>query len=57
MKSLAFEICSEQAQLYKRLIKENRLLEQENIASLIRASHEIDKLLRSKRDPYEQRVA
>lgn len=58
MKSLAFEICSEQAQVYKRLMKQKRLIEQENIASLTRASQEIRKLLNSKGEHiHDQRAA
>lgn len=53
MKSLAFELCAEQALVYKRLIKEKNLMEEKNIASLIKANREILELLRNCEYPVE----
>lgn len=57
MKSLAFEVCAEQALIFKRLMKEKRLRDQENIDSLTKASSEIQKMLHEKNHDREKRAA
>lgn len=57
MKSLAFEICSEQAQVYKRLMKEKRWRDQENIDSLAKARCEIQRMLDKKDNDFSKHAA